>query len=75
MYNYLKNSGSLYREYIGENFYDNHWDKVLNYVSSSSHFEIISGSTQIDKLDTWLKESNSTWKIIQNNIDLQNGNN
>jgi len=72
MYDYLKNSGSLYIDQIGEDFYNNHWDDVLNHVSSSGGI----GGHQfknIDELDTWLKSSKSDWDFLKQNMD-SNGN-
>tara|TARA_Y100000593_G_C4316350_1_gene341085 strand:+ start:3709 stop:3909 length:201 start_codon:yes stop_codon:yes gene_type:complete len=59
MYNYLKSSGSLYREYVGEDFYDNHWDDLILHISSSDFLPISPTVEQINDLDIWLKTSGS----------------
>ena len=59
MYNFLKNSGSYYREVIGTEFYDNYWDVVLNDLSGSS--TVFSSSTQIEYANDWMENSGSTF--------------
>ena len=60
MYNFLKDSGSLYREIVGTQFYDNHWDEVLIQISSSN-WPTYSSSIQITSADEWMRASGSNY--------------
>ena len=60
MYNFLKNSGSLYREIIGGDFYDENWDEVLN-VISASNYPVYSSSAQLTYADEWMRASGSNF--------------
>jgi len=59
MYNFLKNSGSKYREIIGTDFYDNHWDDFVENQSGS--LPIYSSSAQLTYADEWMRASGSNF--------------
>jgi len=70
LYNFLKNSGSKYREIIGTEWYDNNWNYVLNELSGSSSFPVYSSSAQLTYADEWMRASGSTLQLF---IGNQNG--
>ena len=57
MYKWLKNSGSNYREIIGTEFYDNHWNDYIESISSS--VPVFSSSAQITFAEQWMTASGS----------------
>ena len=59
MYNFLKNSGSKYREIIGTDFYDNRWDDFIENQSGS--LPIYSSSAQLTYADEWMRASGSNF--------------
>jgi len=66
MYNFLSTSGSRFREVIGTDTYDTHWDDFLNVVSSSEN-TIVFTESEVTTAESLLQEyeanpsSGSAW--------------
>ena len=65
-YNFLKVSGSRFRNIIGSDNYDNHWDTVMSQLSASNP-PIFSSSQQVSDAESFLQNwennpsSGSAW--------------